>query len=82
MEAVSLFKEAVISCISGSAANEGIIEQDEDFSKRAGFYWRVVRPLDQCLALLAKDMHLPDDELEGLALGRGFTDVSSLGNRY
>lgn len=52
MEAVTLFKDAVMSCISGVAALEGIIEQDEGFGSLTGFYWRVMRPLDHCLSLL------------------------------
>lgn len=52
-EAVAQFKDAIMSCICGSAAVEGIIEQDESFGSLTGFYWRVVRPLDHCLSLLA-----------------------------
>lgn len=51
-KAVSLFTDAVMSCIFGSAAREGIIVQDKEFGKLAGFYWQVVRPLDHCLSLL------------------------------
>lgn len=52
LEAVIQFKDAIMSCICGSAAVEGIIEQDECFGGLKGFYWRVVRPLDHCLSLL------------------------------
>lgn len=51
-EAVVQFKDAIMSCICGSATVEGIIEQDESFGSLAGFYWRVMRPLDHCLSLL------------------------------
>lgn len=51
-EAAALFKDAIVSCLCGSAALEGVIAQDETFASLTGFYWRVVRPLDHCLSLL------------------------------
>lgn len=77
-EAALLFKKAMMSCISGGAAQEGIIEEDEEFKKCSGFYWRVVRPLDHCLSLLVRDMHPQDVERIGLDISKFRTDVSSL----
>lgn len=69
MEAVNLFKDAVMSCISGVAALEGIIEQDEGFGTLRGFYWRVMRPLDHCLSLLKTPV------VKQEAIGREKTEV-------
>lgn len=49
---VVLFEGAIMSCLCGIAALEGVISQDEAFASLTGFYWRVVRPLDHCLSLL------------------------------
>lgn len=69
MEAANLFKDAVMSCISGVAALEGIIEQDEGFGTFTGFYWRVMRPLDHCLSLLKAPV------VKQGAIGREKTEV-------
>lgn len=65
-EPVYLFKDAVMSCISGVAALEGVIERDEGFVSLTGFYWRVLRPLDHCLSLL-RALHPPMAEQRGIS---------------
>lgn len=66
-----LFQSAVMSCLSGQAAREGIIKQDDGFNQRSGFYWRVVRPLDQCLSLLITEEKRLVNEKAGLLYGSG-----------
>jgi len=47
------FALAFYNCVTGLAAHEGLFQSTNDPEKsRTGLYWRVVRPLEECLAIL------------------------------